>query len=478
MPGVTWSSFPLSGQVYDSGDILFNAPVRRGQGTVTGLFRATPDGSFQRLVLSDQPAPGTSPGVMFGAAYPGGVNSAGDVLFSSNLVGPGIEGDDDPNYHATWLLSGGRLQLVARDGDLAPGTSAAFRVTSVQRGLSEAGNVLMWGELLPDFRSGLWYGRPGVNLRPVLLEGQPVAGLPGFSVGDIGRVNRSGGEPTVVHAALAAPEWKSDGHNSDAVFSGRPDDLRLVAHVGAPAPGTGSTFRTLGGVTNSHGEIALSSRLADGSYAVFVGSPSDVRPVLRTGDEAPGTGAPFHSFLGAGHLTDGGILGVGGHVRVGPEVRHGLWAGPPDALRLVALNGQQAPGTVDGTFIRLINNTKMNDNGLVVFHSPLEGPGARGHDDYGIFATDPSGRLHLIARKGELFEVAQGDVRTIAGQTLMETAYVTSFNDANTFPLTLRFTDGSEGLFTFRILPEPSSLLLMLGALVAAIARRRRSHPV
>jgi hypothetical protein len=478
MPGATWSSFRSATSVYNSGDMLFNGSLRHAQGTSSGLFRASPGGGIELVALSGQQAPGLSAGTTFGRLSPGAVNSAGEVYFLSDLAGPDVVYGDYPTSGASWLLSGGRLQLVARDGDPAAGTSQRFRYTSgVTKGeaLTEGGNVLFRGELLPDMRSGVWYGRPQLNLRPVLLEGQPVAGLPGVSVGDVGNVHRSRGEQAVVYTALVGTGRKPDASNADAVFAGPSDNLRPVALVGAPAPGTGTTFQTLGAKINSGGKIALSSRLADGSYGLFVGPPSDLRPVLRTGDEAPGTGGqPFHGFIGAGHITDGGVLGVGGYVRVGSDVHWGLWAGPPDALRLVALNGQRAPGTGEGTFIRLINNLLMNDNGLVVFHSPLEGPGARGPGDYGIFGTDPTGQLHLVARKGDLFQVGPDDLRTIDGPAGGEFQYVSNFNDANTFALALRFTNGSEGVFAFRIVPEPNSLLILSPGLAALVRRRLR----
>ena len=267
--GATWASFPDSARVDNTGAGLFRGVFRRAQGSESGLFRVPPGGAVEVVATSTQPVPGLPVGTTFGRLYGGAVNSAGEVYFHSDLSGPDVVYGDNPTYRATWLLRGGRLRLVARDGNPAPGTSERFRYTSgLTSGtpLTEDGSVMFRGELLPDWRSGVWYGRPGSDLRPILLEGQPVAGITGFSVGNVGTVHRSRGEHALVHADLAAPDWTPSGINTDAVFAGLPGDLRLVARVGAPAPGIGSTLQTVTGRINSRGEVVVSSRLADGNY--------------------------------------------------------------------------------------------------------------------------------------------------------------------------------------------------------------------
>lgn len=92
----------------------------------------------------------------------------------------------------------------------------------------------------------------------------------------------------------------------------------------------------------------------------------------------------------------------------------------------------------------------LNGAGQTAFSGTLTGEGVTSANDRGIWATDPNGLLHLIARKGDLFHVSNDplspDLRNIADVSL-----TTGLNDAGQLAFRTSFTDGSAGLFVATI---------------------------
>jgi hypothetical protein len=121
----------------------------------------------------------------------------------------------------------------------------------------------------------------------------------------------------------------------------------------------------------------------------------------------------------------------------------------------------------------------INRDGQVAFFATLAGPDSRGNNDYGLFATGHAGDLRLIARFGDSFEVAPGDVREIAALSHdgVHGTHIVTFNENSDLSMLIRFTDGSEGIFTARVLPEPGAACLASIALAACARRRRPSGP-
>ena len=64
------------------------------------------------------PAPGAGDGVVFENLFAPSINNANEVLFAAVLSGTGVASD---NKDGIWTGPPGNLQLLARDGDPAPG---------------------------------------------------------------------------------------------------------------------------------------------------------------------------------------------------------------------------------------------------------------------------------------------------------------------------------------------------------------------
>jgi hypothetical protein len=116
----------------------------------------------------------------------------------------------------------------------------------------------------------------------------------------------------------------------------------------------------------------------------------------------------------------------------------------------------------------------LNDAGQIAFNATLTGSGIDSTNRRGIWATDRTGALQLIARSGNTLEVAPGDFRTIRqddnlGSSLRfligsgnSDGHPSAFNNRGQLVFWARFTDGTAGIFVSNrvAIPEPSTFLL------------------
>jgi hypothetical protein len=154
-------------------------------------------------------------------------------------------------------------------------------------------------------------------------------------------------------------------------------------------------------------------------------------------------------------------------------------------MLLVVREGSQAPGTPAGTVffgfptIGTATPPTFNAAGAVAFTTLLRGDDVTASNDRGLWAQDDNGVLNLVLRKGDLFEVAAGDFRTISFISAIiaggdEGGRSTFFNADGTLAFRLDFTDGTSGIFTAAV-PEPSTFaLLAIGAVGICLHRTRR----
>jgi hypothetical protein len=154
----------------------------------------------------------------------------------------------------------------------------------------------------------------------------------------------------------------------------------------------------------------------------------------------------------------------------------GIWAGLSDSLRLVARAGSQAPGTPIGLNFATLDKPYMNSLGQVAFHGTIQGDGVDITNDSGLWATDPGGRLLLIARTNGTFDIGGGQMKTISYLALQGTPSGESqlkFNESGELAFFAAFTDGSSGIFVATI-PEPHSAIYVGLGLVGCLFVRRQ----
>jgi hypothetical protein len=275
-----------------------------------------------------------------------------------------------------------------------------------------------------------------------------------------------------------------------------------VAREGDHAPGTPSgiyysTFHFFSDspVLNNAGETAFRAALigsgvdATNDEGIWSEGSGTLALVAREGDHAPGTpigvlyGTPSGQVLNnAGHTAFRASL-TGSGVDISSDA--GIWLDDSGSQMLVAREGDHAPGSPDGVTFTGFSSHVLNDAGQIAFMARTI-PGGLFFD--GIWATDRTGALQLIARTGDSLEVAPGDFRTILGftrpfqndPTLNSTTgnsdgRRSGFNNVGQLAFLATFTDGSSGIFVSNrvAVPEPSTLLLLCFGSLAVLWRRR-----
>jgi hypothetical protein len=175
--GVVFDDFAWPASLNDSGEIALFAVLQPGSGGVDSTNRAAlvgPDGAGGHVVLarSGSQAPGTPPGTVFDfAEFPiGGPNQTGEFAFQGRLQ-PGTGDATAANSRGVWRANRGSLELIAREGDAAPGGLPGAIVTHVFRSrpvLNEAGEIFFRARILlatQEQVTGIWgFDRSG-NLR-------------------------------------------------------------------------------------------------------------------------------------------------------------------------------------------------------------------------------------------------------------------------------------------------------------------------
>lgn len=399
-------------------------------------------GSLDLIARAGNPAPDTSSGVRFLEFNPLVMNEMGETAFSASLTGSGV---DSTNNTGIWSDASGSLNLVSREGGAAPGTASGVNFRDFGSPALNANSQMAFVASLTGNGvnatndTGLWVGHAG-QLELVVRSGSQAPGTPsgvnysGFSFSSPG-LNAAG------QAAFFATLTGSgvDQTNGQGIWSGTSGDLGLVARAGSPAtdaPGT----------ANFHS---------------FIGAP-----VLNESGQTA-----FAGFL-AGSSSDGGIVR-------GPL---GIWSESTRALALVALEGEQAPGTASGVdFEGIVPSPVLNAAGQTVFLATVSGSGVTSLNDRGIWATDLDGELQLIVREGDSLEVAPSEFRIIStlgfiGGTGNGDGRASGFNDRGQLAFMASFTDGSSGVFVSNLVavPEPVSLSLLVLGVISAYALRRR----
>jgi hypothetical protein len=426
-------------------------------------------GSLALVARTGNQAPGTPNGVNFSTdpaleLFSPVLNNVGQTAFYGGL--------SDGNL-GLWSEGSGSLALVARNGQQAPGTPSGVNFTFdiLYNNLddvvfNDAGqtafraNLTGSGVTSENFY-GIWSeGSSGLEL--VARLGSQAPGLPaGVNHGDLFEAGLNNAGQTVFFSMLTGSGINDD--NDRSLWFGEPGSLELVARKGSPGPVGGSfgeLFNTLW--INDAGQIAFHSAPLDTNVAdhVWSNASSSLALIAHSGDHAPGlsSGVTFDFFPGYLAINNSGQIMVPAIVAgtgVDSTNSAGVWLADSSNLTLIVRRGDHAPGTPAGVnFDRFGLNSwpTLNDAGQVAFRSTLVGSGVDSTNDRGIWATDQSGELQLLARTGDLLEVAPGDFRTIGalefvGATGNSDGRASAFNNLGQLVFWASFTDGSEGVF-------------------------------
>ncbi|MEX2318013.1 MAG: choice-of-anchor tandem repeat NxxGxxAF-containing protein [Pirellulales bacterium] len=285
-------SFPFL-SLNSAGQTVFSAALN-GNGVTesnnAGIWIA--DGDTVNLFLRmGMPAPGTAPGTNFDGFPSPAIDPAGHVTFIARLSGGDATSENDSGI---WSNRGGTLALVVREGDPAPQVSATARFSSFNvftLVVNAAGDMAFEGLLTgTGITTGnddaIWNTSPS-GLELVAREGDHAPGTPSgvnfrFN-SDIGPVFNATGRSAFISSLTGTGVtslndrgiWAEDvsGELRLIVREGdflevAPGDLRQISFItfegqNGNVGGNGSGFNDLG-------QIAFTASFTDGTKGVFV----------------------------------------------------------------------------------------------------------------------------------------------------------------------------------------------------------------
>jgi hypothetical protein len=510
-----------------TGDVAFQANITGNVIDVVphGLWAGS-QSTLRPLVIAGQTAPDTEGSRFQMPGWPLVLTSDGEGIFYGNLVHE--NGVSSENDYGIWAFNSGGTQLVARRSDPAPGLPADVSYSLLfanphTSGLMGFSSSLAGPGIDASNNTAAWLGPtgPSSSLRLIARAGDTAPGLPvGSQFTGIGTpwVNARGHFVLPATAATSNPT----AAQVQGIWAEATEQFHLVVAGQTPAPGTsGRNFGFFGELRlNNAGNVVFAAtlqsvsdeeRLSDTGIWSAALNTSVVLPVAIEGQQAPGFGAgvvfrgsapgeePFYDAFGQPVLGGNGSVAFAATVfGNGTDFDHndGIWIsepvsalGPPN-LTLLAREGDQPPGTPDGTrfmglnfgddLIPAFERPLINGAGHVAFEALTTGP--LGEMGRGIWATDAAGALLLVAHTGDDFTIAPGDVRTIdvlklhAGGS-SDDGYLSALNDRGELAFAVLFADGSEAVVVATVVPEPATLwYLVVAGLCARLFKVRRAR--
>ncbi len=447
-PGLEPYTFTLGNRPnVNNGRIGFNAVINDGIDKFSNssvLYTGTFD-DLKLIGVRGTPVPGSNNTLQFADFFDSPrMNDSGYLAFTAGVQGDGVDFENNQGIFAGPL---GDTRFVARQGDHAPGlgdnTSYFFiespRLLPNDRIVYSANTRTIDPDTTQStFGLGIWSLDPGQTPRLVAATGQQAPGYdPGVVFDGVIRPVSSSANTIVYQGFVSGPGV--DGTNFFGLYAddgaGQPD--RLVVRQGDQAPGLSPNTQFDGvasTLVNRQGQIALSTE-------------------LRGSDVALTNNTAIYVYE------------------------------PDGSARLVAREGDLAPGTPSQTFDSLtFGELGFNSQSQIAFYTGLVNPGDDFASNAGLFLADPLLGIIPIVVGGQLFEVAPGDFRQVLDLTLDgfylgsggEDGTPSSFNDSGQLVFNLFFTDGSSGTFVSSPIPVPNTALAMLTALGVASRRRRR----
>jgi hypothetical protein len=308
------------------------------------------------------------------------VNAAGDVAFFATLNRAGAD-------EGLFLRRGGRLLIVAREGDRVPGVG---RLSGFGKhptpGLNDAGTVVF---------------------AAAVTGGRAVEGIFTWAAGRVRLIAATGASAPAmgasVLAALDAPAINARGdvvflatvrrgrESVEAIFISAGGTLRKVVAQGDPAP-AGGVFVAFGPPTiNARGAVAFGAVIEGKAVpgGIFVASGDQVQMIVGAGEETP-IGGIFAKFSERISFNDAGVIAFHGMLKFAP-VAAAIFAVDNGRILPVARLGDAAPG--GGTISQFGLWPTVSAAGVIGFAASIEG----GPTSMAILLADAGGLRRVVA---------------------------------------------------------------------------------
>ncbi len=474
--GVQFSYFSVP-SISSGGQVAFAATVA-GPGITEDNDRGIWVGPPGGLVLAARE--GDSPAGMPTEVYPQlepfavAVNSAGLVAFYDS-VGPEMRGGPPISL---WAGPPDDARLAAREGEQAAAMAIGFdyayfpEFTPVY---NDVGHVTFHAAITDGVTTtdgfGVWSGPPEA-LSLVVRIGDPAP---------------NAGEDILFDRIREMPLLNSTGQflfssflsgpgvtfaNDTAVWFGSPAGSVLVAREGDPADGVGPGIHydeMFAKSLSAAGFVAFTATLegsgvgSGNERGAWAGATDN--PILVARQDDPAANVPAgvkYNYLNRILVNQAGQVLVNASLKgtgVDNDNNSAIWVGTPGNFQMIAREDDHAPGTPSDVRFSGISVGLLNGLGQTVFLNNLRG-NVTSADDWALYGTDVSGRLCLLGREGDEFEVAPGVSRTVVSLYLLsskgngEDGRPTPFSGAGQAAFMATFDDGSRGIFVATI-PNP-----------------------
>lgn len=425
-----------------------------------------------------------------------GFSDNGEAVFLSDVVGPNIRvGQGVANFSGIWSERGDTgLHLVARMGDPMPGINDTFgRIWATQRGgptrTNASGLVTFVAEFGSDRKeNGLWVEEPSGALRLVAKSGDLAPGTSESFDDFLDSVRFIDSQGTV---AFESKWLNTAGYERHGIWRGAPQGITPVVLSGDPVPGTEGE-RVFANVylryTADNGNLVFSGnadQLPEDPFnfvsGLFASTASGIRKVVLSSDEIPDFAGNFFSPDSAVVDNQGRVVFTTPIDR--PSRPNALYAERNGALQLIA-GPESLPGLTGDETIDQIANLSTNRKGQIAFVASLESPCADANDPFqcdiyagrhsageGYWMAQENGELSLIVRTGDLIEVAPGDLREVYTLSTLNGPHL---SDRGQLAFMVQFLDGTQGIFRAELVPEPTSTALLLSVTIPAMFFRRK----
>jgi hypothetical protein len=427
-PGVTYLSLIDSTvNIADNGLLAFYGAIT-GDGVTSanssGLFIGFP-AAVQMAVRSGDQAPGTTAGATFTAtsSLTPALTSFGTTAFRQWLTGTGVTPVND---NGLWLGGAGALQLVAREGNSAPGFAATIKYGGINGpSLNEAGACVFHSSLTGPGSPGSAIFRrtsPTAATQSVVSPGSAIAGgggltIAAFGTSGIGEPKIDAGNNIIVDVTLAGPGVTTANDSAIVCIVGGSGLPVIWAREGDHVPGLAA-----GVVFTSNPLIyACDKDAADG------------RAVFRWNVTGPG-------------------------ITTSPPNNITICSVIAGQVGLIARSYSPAPGLPAGSnFAQTFTSPVINAQGQVAFRASATGPDGINGSTFGIWCGS-AGHLTLVAKNGDSIFCGDGVTRTVTGLTFFpsstgeESTKATGLGDNGWLTFRADFTGLPFGVFVTRVI--------------------------
>ena len=242
-PGLTMTSAGIYSSLSDGNHV---AGDFRGPGSINCILQGGSSFPVGAVMVGGAQAPGLDPGVQYDSfnsfSRSPAINMFGTTVFESELQGAGVSSFNDESL---WYGTPGQVSALARRGDQAPGLAAGIFYGDPQWWTVDSTGTVTFvmglqGAGTTPFNDGAIYLGPPANPQLVLREGSGMDG--GFPAGatyiqfPVAMQNSSGTFAMEGWAAINAGLGIGSGNN-EAIYIGTPTDRRFLIREGVQAPG-------------------------------------------------------------------------------------------------------------------------------------------------------------------------------------------------------------------------------------------------